>query len=67
VQDAATKAGLTLDVAELSRSARCRWRWTRKPALKVMRLMEALTIDDVQNVYSSLHITEEMANAMAES
>jgi YebC/PmpR family DNA-binding regulatory protein len=68
VQEALTKAGLKLDVAELSQVGKVPMEVDKETGAKVMRLMEALDDhDDVQNVYSSLNITEEMANAMAES
>jgi YebC/PmpR family DNA-binding regulatory protein len=68
VQDALTKAGLPLDVAELSQVGKVPMEVDKETGAKVMRLMDALhDHDDVQNVYSSLNITEEMANAMAES
>ena len=66
VQDAVQKAGLTPVVAEITQLPKAPVDTDVETAKKVMRLMEALDDhDDVQNVYSSLNITEEAAAALA--
>jgi YebC/PmpR family DNA-binding regulatory protein len=66
VQGAVQKAGLTPVVAEISQLPKAPVDTDVETAKKVMRLMEALDDhDDVQNVYSSLNITEEAAAALA--
>jgi YebC/PmpR family DNA-binding regulatory protein len=66
VQEAVQKAGLTPVVAEISQLPKAPMDTDVDTAKKVMRLMEALDDhDDVQNVYSSLNITEEAAAALA--
>jgi YebC/PmpR family DNA-binding regulatory protein len=66
VQDAVQKAGLTPIVAEITQLPKAPVDTDVETAKKVMRLMEALDDhDDVQNVYSSLNVTEEAAAALA--
>jgi YebC/PmpR family DNA-binding regulatory protein len=66
VQEAVQKAGLTPVVAEISQLPKAPMDTDVDTAKKVMRLMEALDDhDDVQNVYSSLNITEEAAAALS--
>jgi YebC/PmpR family DNA-binding regulatory protein len=66
VQEAVQKAGLKPIVAEISQLPKAPVDTDVETAKKVMRLMEALDDhDDVQNVYSSLNVTEEAAAALA--
>jgi YebC/PmpR family DNA-binding regulatory protein len=66
VQEAVQKAGLTPVVAEISQISKAPVEADTETAKKVMRLWEALDDhDDVQNVYTSLNVTEEAAAAMA--
>lgn len=68
VQEALMKAGITPQVAELSQVGKVPMDVDKETGAKVMRLMEALDDhDDVQNVYSCLNVTEEMAHALTES
>jgi YebC/PmpR family DNA-binding regulatory protein len=68
VQDALTKNNLTPVHSEISQVPKAAVDADTETAKKVMRLMEALDEhDDVQNVYSNLHITEEVAAEMANS
>jgi YebC/PmpR family DNA-binding regulatory protein len=61
VQEALQKNGLTPTVAEISQVAKVPTEVDVDTGKKVMRLMEALDDqDDVQNVYSSANLTEEM-------
>jgi YebC/PmpR family DNA-binding regulatory protein len=65
VQEAIQKNGLTPKVAEISQVAKNPMDVDVETGKKVMRLMEALDDhDDVQNVYSSLNISEEMVASM---
>jgi YebC/PmpR family DNA-binding regulatory protein len=66
VKDAVTKHGLTPTVAEVTQVPKAPTEVGVEDARKVMRLMEALDDhDDVQNVYSSLHLDEQMVAEMA--
>jgi YebC/PmpR family DNA-binding regulatory protein len=68
VQEALQKAGLTPLVAEISQLPKVPTETETETAKKVLRLQEALDDhDDVQNVYTSLHLTEEVAAEMANS
>ncbi|HJT79090.1 MAG TPA: YebC/PmpR family DNA-binding transcriptional regulator [Gemmataceae bacterium] len=68
VQAAVEKAGLKPVVAEISQIPKAPTEVDTETAKKVMRLMEGLDDhDDVQNVYSSMNLTEEMAAEMANS
>jgi len=68
VQDALTKNNVTPLNAEISQVPKAGVDADTETAKKVMRLMEALDEhDDVQNVYSNLNITEEVAAEMANS
>jgi YebC/PmpR family DNA-binding regulatory protein len=68
VQDAVQKAGLTPAHAEISQLPKAPVDADLETAQKVLRLMEHLDDhDDVQNVCSSLNITEEVAASMAHS
>jgi YebC/PmpR family DNA-binding regulatory protein len=61
VQEAIQKAGLTPVVAEISQLPKAPVDVDAETGKKVMRLMEALDDhDDVQSVYSSVNISEEM-------
>ncbi|HEV3259154.1 MAG TPA: YebC/PmpR family DNA-binding transcriptional regulator [Gemmataceae bacterium] len=61
VQEALKKNGLTPQTAEISHLAKAPVDVDAETGKKVMRLMEALDDhDDVQNVYSSVNITEEL-------
>jgi YebC/PmpR family DNA-binding regulatory protein len=68
VLDALTKNNVTPAHSEISQVPKAAVDADTETAKKVMRLMEALDEhDDVQNVYSNLHITEEVAAEMANS
>jgi YebC/PmpR family DNA-binding regulatory protein len=61
VQEALKAKGLNLAVAEITQLPKAAVDVDTETAKKVMRLMEALDDhDDVQNVYSTLNITEEV-------
>jgi len=61
VRDALEKAGIKANVAEITQMPKAPVDADAETGQKVMRLMEALDDhDDVQNVYSSLNITEAM-------
>jgi YebC/PmpR family DNA-binding regulatory protein len=61
VQEALQKNNLTPIVAEISQVPKVPMDVDTETAKKVLRLMEALDDnDDVQNVYSNMHITEEL-------
>lgn len=65
VQSALLKAGLKLDVAEITMIATTPAEADTETGQKVLRLMEALDDhDDVQSVYTNLDITEEMTAGM---
>jgi YebC/PmpR family DNA-binding regulatory protein len=67
VQDALTKAGLKPVVAEVTQLPKVPMDVDAETARKVLRMMEALDDhDDVQNVYSNIHLTEELAAQVAE-
>jgi YebC/PmpR family DNA-binding regulatory protein len=62
VQEALKKNGLAPTVAEITQMAKAPLDVETETGRKVMRLMEALDDqDDVQNVYSNVNMTEEMA------
>jgi YebC/PmpR family DNA-binding regulatory protein len=64
VQDALKQHNLTPVVAEISQVAKVPREVDVETGKKVLRLMEALDDnDDVQNVYSDVHITEELMAA----
>jgi YebC/PmpR family DNA-binding regulatory protein len=66
VQEALKAKGLNLVVAEISQVPKAPVDVDAESAKKVMRLMEALDDhDDVQNVYSTLNLTEEVMAEMA--
>jgi transcriptional/translational regulatory protein YebC/TACO1 len=66
VQEALKAKGLNLTVAEISQVGKAPVDVDAETAKKVMRLMEALDDhDDVQNVYSTLNLTEEVMAEMA--
>ena len=66
VQDALAKANLTTTSAELTQLPKTPMDVDAETAQKVFKLMEALDEhDDVQNVYSNMNITEEIAAAAA--
>jgi YebC/PmpR family DNA-binding regulatory protein len=66
VQDALQKNNLVPDVAEITQLPLTPVDVELETAHKVARLLEALhDHDDVQNVYSNLHMTEALANEMA--
>jgi YebC/PmpR family DNA-binding regulatory protein len=66
VQEALKTKGLNLAVAEISQVGKAPVDVDAETAKKVMRLMEALDDhDDVQNVYSTLNLTEEVMAEMA--
>jgi YebC/PmpR family DNA-binding regulatory protein len=66
VQEALKAKGLNLTVAEISQVAKAPVDADAEAAKRVMRLMEALDDhDDVQNVYSTLNLTEEVMAEMA--
>jgi YebC/PmpR family DNA-binding regulatory protein len=66
VQEALKAKGLNMAVAEISQVAKAPVDADAEAAKKVMRLMEALDDhDDVQNVYSTLNLTEEVMAEMA--
>jgi YebC/PmpR family DNA-binding regulatory protein len=66
VQEALQKSGLTTIVAEISQVAKAPVDVDAETGRKVLRLMEALDDhDDAQNVYSNVHITEEMVAGMS--
>ena len=66
VQEAVQKHGLTPIMAEISQLPKAPVDSDAETAMKVMRLMEALDDhDDVQNVYSSLHMSEEVVAEMS--
>ncbi len=68
VQAAIEKAGLKPVVAEISQLPKAPTEVDTETAKKVMRLHEALDDhDDVQAVYTSLNLTEELAAEMANS
>lgn len=61
VQDALSKHGITPTHAEISQVAEVPVEVDVETGRKVMRLMEALDDhDDVQNVYSNIHLSEEL-------
>lgn len=65
VQEALKKNNLTLTVAEITQLAKAPTDVEVEAGQKVMRLMEALDDhDDVQNVYSSLNLSEELVAAV---
>jgi YebC/PmpR family DNA-binding regulatory protein len=67
VQDALTKNGLKPVVAEVTQLPKVPMDVDAETARKVLRMMEALDDhDDVQNVYSNIHLTEELAAQVAE-
>jgi YebC/PmpR family DNA-binding regulatory protein len=66
VKDALTKNGITPTVAEVTQIPKAPTEVSVEEAKKVMRLMEALDDhDDVQSVYSSIHLDEQMVAEMA--
>ncbi len=66
VQDALQKNGLKPEVSEITQLPKAAMDADPETARKVLRLMEALNDhDDVQNVYSTLNITEELAAQVA--
>ncbi len=66
VQEALKKNNITPQVAEITQIAKAPVDADAETAKKVMRLVEALDDhDDVQNVYTNLNLTEEVAAAMA--
>jgi YebC/PmpR family DNA-binding regulatory protein len=66
VKEALTQAGYTPSVAEITQIGKTQVDADPEAARKVMRLLEALDDqDDVQNVYSNLNMTEEMAAELA--
>jgi YebC/PmpR family DNA-binding regulatory protein len=68
IQDALAKNSITAQVAEISQIGKALVDVETETAKKVLRLMEALDDhDDVQNVYSNLNLTEEVAAEMANS
>jgi YebC/PmpR family DNA-binding regulatory protein len=68
VQEALAKNNIPMQVAEISQVGKALVDVDTETAKKVMRLMEALDDhDDVQNVYSNLNLTEEVAAEMANS
>lgn len=65
VKEALEKAGLALQSAELTQLAKTPMDVPAEDAQRVLKLMEALDEhDDVQQVYSTLNITDEVAAAM---
>src|SRR5262245_9274401 len=67
VQEGLQKNGVTTTSAEITQLPKAPVDVDVEAAKKVMRLVEALDDhDDVQNVYSSLNLTEELAAAAAE-
>jgi YebC/PmpR family DNA-binding regulatory protein len=67
VKDALAKNNLTPANAEVTQIPKAPTEVSLEDARKVMRLVEALDDhDDVQNVYSSVHLDEQMVAAMAE-
>jgi transcriptional/translational regulatory protein YebC/TACO1 len=61
VQEALKKNNITPIVAEISQLAKAPVEVDVESGKKVLRLMEALDDhDDTQNVYSNVHITEEL-------
>jgi YebC/PmpR family DNA-binding regulatory protein len=68
VQEALAKNNISTQVAEISQIGKALVDVDTETAKKVLRLMEALDDhDDVQNVYSNLNLTEEVAAEMANS
>src|SRR5262249_9923448 len=68
VQDAFKKNNVTPQVAELMQIGKAQVDAEAETARKVMKLVEALDDhDDVQNVYTNLNLTEEVAAEMANS
>jgi YebC/PmpR family DNA-binding regulatory protein len=68
VQDALKKNNLNPQVAELAQIGKALVDAEADTARKVMKLVEALDDhDDVQNVYTNLNLTEEVAAEMANS
>jgi YebC/PmpR family DNA-binding regulatory protein len=66
VQEALKKNNITPQVAEITQIGKAPVDVDAETAKKVMRLVEALDDhDDVQNVYTNLNLTEEVAAAMA--
>jgi YebC/PmpR family DNA-binding regulatory protein len=66
VKDALTKSDITPTMAEVTQVPKAPTEVSSDDARKVMRLMEALDDhDDVQNVYSSLHLDEQLVAEMA--
>jgi YebC/PmpR family DNA-binding regulatory protein len=66
VQHALEKAGLTPAIAEISQVPKAQVDVELEVGQKVLRLMEALDDhDDVQNVYSNMHISEQMIAQMS--
>jgi YebC/PmpR family DNA-binding regulatory protein len=66
VKDALAKNNITPSVAEVTQVPKAPTEVSIEEAKKVMRLMEALDDhDDVQNVYSSVHLDEQMVAEMA--
>jgi YebC/PmpR family DNA-binding regulatory protein len=66
VQDALTKNNLKPVVSEVTQLPKVPMDVDAETARKVLRLMEALDDhDDVQNVYSNIHLTEELAAEVA--
>jgi transcriptional/translational regulatory protein YebC/TACO1 len=68
VQDALKKNNINPQVAELAQIGKALVDADAEMARKVMKLVEALDDhDDVQNVYTNLNLTEEVAAEMANS
>jgi YebC/PmpR family DNA-binding regulatory protein len=68
VQEALKKNNITPQVAEIAQIGKALVDVDAETAKKVMRLVEALDDhDDVQNVYTNLNLTEEVAAEMANS
>jgi YebC/PmpR family DNA-binding regulatory protein len=68
VQDALKKNNITPQLAEITQIGKALVDVDAETAKKVMKLVEALDDhDDVQNVYTSLNLTEEVAAEMANS
>ena len=66
VQEALKAKGLSLAVAEISQVPKAPVDVDAETAKKVMRLVESLNDhDDVQNVYATLNLTEEVMAEMA--
>jgi transcriptional/translational regulatory protein YebC/TACO1 len=66
VKDALAKSNITPSMAEVTQIPKVPTEVSVEEAKKVMRLMEALDDhDDTQNVYSSVHLDEQMVAEMA--